>query len=109
MRTRRNSLPTYAQSCETSKSLLCQSVFATPLKDPLLIIITLTAVVGSFCLLSGLTLLCLFSRAINDEISETILLIGIGFFITSLACVSWHLTNKRRISEIIEAMKDEIV
>uniref|UniRef100_A0A1A9WK15 Uncharacterized protein n=1 Tax=Glossina brevipalpis TaxID=37001 RepID=A0A1A9WK15_9MUSC len=53
----------------------CSSFFNDALKDPVLIFITITVVIGSFCLLSGLFLLCLVSKTIQDETSEAILLI----------------------------------
>jgi len=41
-----------------------------------IILITLAVVVGSFCLLSGFILLCVVSKAWQDETSEAILLMG---------------------------------
>jgi len=44
--------------------------------DPVIILITLAVVIGSFCLLSGFFLLCVVSKAWQDETSEAILLMG---------------------------------
>ncbi|KNC26608.1 hypothetical protein FF38_10016 [Lucilia cuprina] len=101
-------LPTYEQSGLPNKPL-CSTFFNDALKDPILIFITIAVVIGSFCLLSGLFLLCLVSKTIQDEMSEAILLIGIGFFISSVACVSWKLTTRRQISHFIAAIKEETV
>ncbi|ALC41741.1 CG30080 [Drosophila busckii] len=96
-------LPSYAQSCiEPRKSSLCQAFF--PYKtlrepDPVIILITLAVVIGSFCLLSGFILLCAVSKAWQDETSEAILLMGIGFFITSLSFVTWNLTKAQRLNQ----------
>ncbi|KAL7736890.1 hypothetical protein ACLKA6_008770 [Drosophila palustris] len=104
-------LPTYAESCATSSDLkknsLCQTLFAyNTLKepDPVIILITLAVVIGSFCLLSGFFLLCVVSKAWQDETSEAILLMGIGFFITSLSCVTWKLTNAQRLAQLQETI-----
>ncbi|KAI8128436.1 uncharacterized protein LOC111675749 [Lucilia cuprina] len=102
-------LPTYEQSCGLPNKPLCSTFFNDALKDPILIFITIAVVIGSFCLLSGLFLLCLVSKTIQDEMSEAILLIGIGFFISSVACVSWKLTTRRQISHFIAAIKEETV
>ncbi|XP_061400202.1 uncharacterized protein [Musca autumnalis] len=102
-------LPTYDQSCGAPPKPLCSSFLNDALKDPILIFITIAVVIGSFCLLSGLFLLCLVSKTIQDETSEAILLIGIGFFISSVACVSWKLTTRRQITHFIEAIKEETV
>ncbi|XP_037819000.1 uncharacterized protein LOC119608606 [Lucilia sericata] len=102
-------LPTYEQSCGLPSKPLCSTFFNDALKDPILIFITIAVVIGSFCLLSGLFLLCLVSKTIQDEMSEAILLIGIGFFISSVACVSWKLTTRRQISHFIAAIKEETV
>ncbi|XP_064543433.1 uncharacterized protein LOC135431936 isoform X2 [Drosophila montana] len=78
-------LPTYAQSCshssDSKKASLCQALF--PYKtlnepDPITILITLAVLVGSFCLLSGFILLCVVSKAWQDETSEAILLMAFG-------------------------------
>uniref|UniRef100_A0A1B0BQA0 Uncharacterized protein n=1 Tax=Glossina palpalis gambiensis TaxID=67801 RepID=A0A1B0BQA0_9MUSC len=82
----------------------CASFFNDALKDPVLIFITIAVVIGSFCLLSGLFLLCLVSKAIQDETSEAILLIGIGIFISCIAGISWKLTNKRQMSQFIDSI-----
>ncbi|XP_060656498.1 uncharacterized protein LOC132791551 [Drosophila nasuta] len=104
-------LPTYAESCVQSdypkKDSLCQTLF--PYKtlrepDPVIILITLAVVIGSFCLLSGFILLCVVSKAWQDETSEAILLMGIGFFITSLSCVTWKLTNAQRLAQLQETI-----
>ncbi|KAH8363702.1 hypothetical protein KR200_003148 [Drosophila serrata] len=101
-------LPTYSQACGTylpRKPSLCRTLFDYgPLNDPVIILITLAVVVGSFCLLSGFILLCVVSKAWQDETSEAILLISIGFFITALSCVSWKLTRAQRISQLVEAI-----
>ncbi|XP_034141468.1 uncharacterized protein LOC117592071 [Drosophila guanche] len=108
-------LPTYAQACGDvvdvsplpRKRSLCHTLFAyRTLNDPVIILITLAVVVGSFCLLSGFILLCVVSKAWQDETSEAILLMGIGFFITSLSCVSWKLTRAQRLTQIVEAIND---
>ncbi|EDW73723.2 uncharacterized protein Dwil_GK19613 [Drosophila willistoni] len=86
----------------------CQILFAyRTLNDPVIILITLAVLIGSFCLLSGFILLCMVSKAWQDEISEAILLIGIGFFITSLSCVTWKLTNAQRLNQLLEAISTE--
>ncbi|EDW59938.1 uncharacterized protein [Drosophila virilis] len=104
-------LPTYAQSCshnsDSKKASLCQALF--PYKtfsepDPVTILITLAVLVGSFCLLSGFILLCVVSKAWQDETSEAILLMGIGFFITSMSCVTWKLTNAQRLAQLQETI-----
>ncbi|XP_023176621.2 uncharacterized protein LOC111603325 [Drosophila hydei] len=101
-------LPTYAQSSTDSKrSSLCPLLFPykTPRSpDPVIILITLTVLVGSFCLLSGFILLCVVSKAWHDDTSEAILLMGIGFFITSLSCVTWKLTNAQRLTQLRETI-----
>ncbi|XP_030374111.1 uncharacterized protein LOC115623723 [Scaptodrosophila lebanonensis] len=102
-------LPSYAHSCATHKRSLCRQLFAYTVSDPVIILITLAVVVGSFCLLSGFILLCMVSKAWQDETSEAILLIGIGFFITSLSCVTWKLTNAQRLIQIMENINDEMV
>ncbi|XP_022228468.2 uncharacterized protein LOC111078207 isoform X2 [Drosophila obscura] len=107
-------LPTYAQACGDvdvsplpRKRSLCHTLFAyRTLNDPVIILITLAVAVGSFCLLSGFILLCVVSKAWQDETSEAILLMGIGFFITSLSCVSWKLTRAQRLTQIVEAISD---
>ncbi|XP_022228467.2 uncharacterized protein LOC111078207 isoform X1 [Drosophila obscura] len=126
-------LPTYAQACGDvdvsplpRKRSLCHTLFAyRTLNDPVIILITLAVAVGSFCLLSGFILLCVVSKAWQDETSEAILLmgkcripvhcqspkvsigcLGIGFFITSLSCVSWKLTRAQRLTQIVEAISD---
>ncbi|KAH8283693.1 hypothetical protein KR018_012537 [Drosophila ironensis] len=100
-------LPTYSQACGiptvTRKQSLCRTLFDYgQLNDPVIILITLAVVVGSFCLLSGFILLCMVSKAWQDETSEAILLMGIGFFITALSCVSWKLTRVQRITELVD-------
>ncbi|XP_026842753.1 uncharacterized protein LOC6601555 isoform X3 [Drosophila persimilis] len=75
-------LPNYAQACGDvyisplpRKRSLCHTLFAyRTLNDPVIILITLAVVVGSFCLLSGFILLCVVSKAWQDETSEAILL-----------------------------------
>ncbi|TMW44568.1 hypothetical protein DOY81_010352 [Sarcophaga bullata] len=101
METRREEilLPTYEQSCGLPRKPLCSDFFNDALKDPILIFITIAVVIGSFCLLSGLFLLCLVSKTMQDDMSESILLI--------VACVSWKLTTRRQISHFIEAIKEE--
>ncbi|KAI9576698.1 uncharacterized protein LOC119642264 [Glossina fuscipes] len=96
--------PTYEQSCGFKQNSFCASFFNDALKDPVLIFITIAVVIGSFCLLSGLFLLCLVSKAIQDETSEAILLIGIGIFISCIAGISWKLTNKRQMSQFIDSI-----
>ncbi|XP_049308876.1 uncharacterized protein LOC105233074 isoform X1 [Bactrocera dorsalis] len=92
---------------ETSQRCLNHSACDYALSDPVLIVITLTAVVGSFCLLSGLIILCAVSKTLHDQTSEAILLLGIGFFIYAIAFVAWKITNARRIAHIIEALNKE--
>lgn len=59
------------------KTSLCRTLFDYgPLNDPVIILITLAVVIGSFCLLSGFILLCVVSKAWQDETSEAILLMG---------------------------------
>ena len=55
---------------------LCYAIFAYAMEDPILVVVTLVAVIGSFCLLSGLILLCMVSKTLNDPTSEGILLLG---------------------------------
>ncbi|XP_050325750.1 uncharacterized protein LOC126756597 [Bactrocera neohumeralis] len=96
-----------SHSRETSQRCLNHSACDYALSDPVLIVITLTAVVGSFCLLSGLIILCAVSKTLHDQTSEAILLLGIGFFIYAIAFVTWKITNARRIAHIIEALNKE--
>ncbi|KAH8254102.1 hypothetical protein KR032_008419 [Drosophila birchii] len=104
-------LPTYSQACGSylpRKTSLCRTLFDYgPLNDPVIILITLAVVVGSFCLLSGFILLCVVSKAWQDETSEAILLMAIGFFITVLSCVSWKLTRAHRINQLVDAINVE--
>ncbi|XP_017866853.1 PREDICTED: uncharacterized protein LOC108616275 [Drosophila arizonae] len=97
-------LPTYAESStDTKRTSLCPyRKFKSP--DPVIILITLTVLVGSFCLLSGFILLCVVSKAWQDATSEAILLMAIGFFITSLSCVTWKLTNAQRLTQLRETI-----
>ncbi|XP_032589808.2 uncharacterized protein LOC6561062 [Drosophila grimshawi] len=104
-------LPTYAESCvhssDSKKASLCQTLFPNKTlreTDPAIILITLAVVVGSFCLLSGFILLCAVSKSWQDETSEAVLLMGIGFLITSLACVTWKLTNAQRLAQLQETI-----
>ncbi|TDG46509.1 hypothetical protein AWZ03_007070 [Drosophila navojoa] len=97
-------LPTYAESSPDNKetSLCPYKKLKSP--DPVIILITLTVLVGSFCLLSGFILLCVVSKAWQDDTSEAILLMGIGFFITSLSCVTWKLTKTQRLTQLRETI-----
>lgn len=61
---------------ETSQRCFNHYACDYALSDPVLIVITLTAVVGSFCLLSGLIILCAVSKTPHDQTSEAILLLG---------------------------------
>ncbi|XP_055920847.1 uncharacterized protein LOC129952337 [Eupeodes corollae] len=79
-----------------------------PFKDPILVIITFAAIIGSFSLLCGFVLLCMVSKTLNNEVSEAVLLVGMGFFITSMSYVTWKITNKRRIEQMILAMKEDM-
>ncbi|XP_033247554.1 uncharacterized protein LOC108160476 isoform X1 [Drosophila miranda] len=87
-------LPNYAQACGDvymsplpRKRSLCHTLFAyRTLNDPVIILITLAVVVGSFCLLSGFILLCVVSKAWQDETSEAILLMAVHFQFESLPC-----------------------
>ncbi|XP_053966178.1 uncharacterized protein LOC128868293 [Anastrepha ludens] len=99
----------YTQSGETAQSSLSHSSCDYALSDPVLIIITLTALVGSFCLLSGLILLCAVSKTLHDQTSEAILLLGIGFFIYTIAFVTWKITNARRLAHVIQTLNKEII
>ncbi|CAD6998653.1 unnamed protein product [Ceratitis capitata] len=108
MNIRRISAPYQAQICETQHRFVCESFCDYALSDPVLIIITLTAVIGSFCLLSGLILLCAVSKSLHDQTSEAILLLGIGFFIYTIAFVTWKITNARRIAHVIETLNKEV-
>lgn len=68
-----------ATSDALTKDSLCRTLFPyNTLKepDPVIILITLAVVIGSFCLLSGFFLLCVVSKAWQDETSEAILLMG---------------------------------
>ncbi|XP_020714831.1 uncharacterized protein LOC101448452 isoform X1 [Ceratitis capitata] len=132
MNIRRISAPYQAQIRETQHRFVCESFCDYALSDPVLIIITLTAVIGSFCLLSGLILLCAVSKSLRDQTSEAILLLGknqspssskyyctngklrrlliagIGFFIYTIAFVTWKITNARRIAHVIETLNKEV-
>ncbi|XP_032292415.1 uncharacterized protein [Drosophila virilis] len=70
-----------SHNSDSKKASLCQALF--PYKtfsepDPVTILITLAVLVGSFCLLSGFILLCVVSKAWQDETSEAILLMAFG-------------------------------
>ncbi|XP_011194565.1 uncharacterized protein LOC105219914 [Zeugodacus cucurbitae] len=104
MNIRRITEPYYSHSRETPQHCFNHSSCDYALSDPVLIIITLTAVIGSFCLLSGLIILCAVSKTLHDQTSEAILLLGIGFFIYTIAFVTWRITSARRIAHVIEAL-----
>ncbi|KAH8416176.1 hypothetical protein KR222_009826 [Zaprionus bogoriensis] len=68
--------------------------------EPAVVLITAAILVGSLCLLGGFVLLYSVSRDWRDESSEALLLTAIGFFVTSLACVTWKLTNAQRLAKL---------
>ncbi|XP_055846846.1 uncharacterized protein LOC129912566 [Episyrphus balteatus] len=98
--------PPPSQPVKMQENSWCQHS-SQSFKDPILVIITFAAIIGSFSLLCGFVLLCVVSKTLNNEVSEAVLLVGMGFFITSVSYVTWKITNKRRIEQMILALKEE--